>query len=110
MLSDVWALQIFSSVTLSRFVSHTKIQFKEVGYLDVKFFQSVPKVCPETVPGWAGKTVLAAMEDVRASLDENDLANAVQELADKLDFILASELIHTTQTSNGCIQEADHVK
>lgn len=52
------------------------------------------------VPGRAGISVCAAMEDVRAALDENELANAIQDSIDQLDFNLAPELDDGTATND----------
>lgn len=45
-----------------------------------------------TVPGKAVKTIFPAMQDVRAALDDNALANSTQESIDHLDFNLAHYL------------------
>lgn len=45
-----------------------------------------------TVPGCAGETITAAIEDFRAAPSENDLAIAIQESIDTLEFSLPSEI------------------
>jgi len=57
-----------------------------------------------TVPGSSGRTICAAMEDVRLALETDGFANAVRDACDTMDIVLEDALKITTE---GCDSSAD---
>lgn len=61
-----------------------------------------------TVPERAGKTVSAAIEDVRASPEESQLTTSIQESIDEVDFNLATEICDSKNNSDIPENNASH--